>query len=64
MGLVAGPEERRQCDGDDGTRQLLTGIAPLLVLGLWQMVQWVRFDEWPLAASGDTNLAAPFTGLV
>ena len=45
-------------------RQLLAGLLPLVVFGLWQLVQWSRFDEWPLASSGDNNLAAPFTGLL
>jgi hypothetical protein len=46
------------------SHQLLTGMVALAVFGLWQVLQRVRFGEWPLTSSGDNNLAAPFTGLL
>lgn len=43
---------------------LVVGVVPLVVFGVWQLVQRARFGALPLTSSGDNNLSAPFGGLV
>lgn len=43
---------------------LAAGVAPLVLFGVWQLVQRARFGDLPLTSSGDNNLSVPLGGLV
>jgi hypothetical protein len=54
---------RRQTSWRAGLGAFTAGAIGVIVFGAWQVVQRVRFSEWPFVQSRKNNLAGPFTGL-
>jgi len=55
---------QRWAGSDTPVPVLAAGFVPLVVFGLWQLVQRARFGDLPLTSSGDNNLSAPLRGFV
>jgi len=55
---------RKRADRTAALRAGVVGAAGLVVFVGWQLLQRSRFGTLPLTSSGDSNLSAPFTGLI
>lgn len=63
--LVGAPAaDDPEIEADRPAALVATGTVPLVLFGLWQLVQRARFGELPLTSSGDNNLSVPFGGFV